>query len=232
MTGTWINVATIIGGCTIGLLLRSQLKQRFIEMVFQALGLFTLLLGVSMALSIPMDEQTVLIVIGSLILGGLAGEALNLEGRMNRLGDTLKQKLNLGSPRFTEGLATAFLLFCIGPMSTIGAINDGLGIEQATLITKSTLDGVSSIALTAGFGFGIVLTIFPLILLQGGTSLLAQSLQAWLTEATIGPMTIVGGIMLIGLGINILNIKKLRIMNLLPALLLAIGFTLLAEHLF
>lgn len=218
MTATWINVGTVILGTLIGLIVKSRLKPQYEEIVLQTLGLYTLLLGVIMG----MKGNEVVAIILSLVIGAVIGEAIQLSKHFNRLGEEFGKRVPGSSPSFSQGLSIAFLLFCIGPMSTLGALEDGLGQTPSLLYTKSILDGVTSVVLSASFGPGIVLTIFPLILLQGGTSLLAQSLQGFLDTHLIDQLSAVGGVMMLGIGINILKIKDLKVINMLPALILII----------
>ena len=218
MIGTLINAGAVITGSCIGLLLHTRLPRRIVTIVFQALGLFTIFLGVTMALK----TQNFLVMIFSLVTGSIIGEAVNIALYMERFTDFLKQKLNLQSQRFTEGFITAFILFCVGSMTILGAFEEGLGGKPNLLMTKSVMDGFSSIALSAAFGIGVIFSVIPLLLYQGGLTLFASSLQDILSEALINEMTAVGGILLIGLGIDILEIKRLRILNMVPALLVAI----------
>ena len=227
MTATWITAGTILIGGLLGLLIKSRLRKRYEEIVFQALGLYTLLLGVTMGLK----GTEVIPIILSLVVGALIGEWLRLTDRFETLGTWVGDRIPGNQAAFSEGLSTAFLLFCIGPMSTLGALEDGLGQPPSILYTKSILDGVTSIVLTAGFGIGILVSIGPLLLVQGGTSLLAGFLKPLLDTGLIDQLSCVGGVMLIGLGMNILGIAKLRVMNMLPALLLVILFVKLQAFL-
>ncbi len=218
MTGTLVNVAAVLAGSLLGLLIKNRMPKRLTEIVFQVLGLFTLFLGVSMALK----TNHLIYLIFSLLLGGISGELLRLEERMDRFGAFLKRKLPGNNERFQEGLITAFLLFCMGSMTILGAIEEGINNNPDLLLTKSLMDGFSSIALAAALGVGVLFSVIPLLIFQGGLTLLASSVQDFLLPEMIAEITAVGGVMLIGLGINILGIKKLRIMNMLPALLFVI----------
>ena len=218
MTGTLVNVAAVLAGSLLGLLIKNRMPKRLTEIVFQVLGLFTLFLGVSMALK----TNHLIYLIFSLLLGGISGELLRLEERMDRFGAFLKRKLPGNNERFQEGLITAFLLFCMGSMTILGAIEEGINNNPDLLLTKSLMDGFSSIALAAALGVGVLLSAIPLLIFQGGLTLLASSVQDFLLPEMIAEITAVGGVMLIGLGINILGIKKLRIMNMLPALLFVV----------
>jgi len=215
MLGTFVNVGTIILGSAIGLLLKNKLPKKIVTIVFQAIGLFTIALGVFMSLK----GQHFLLIVFSLILGSIVGEWINIDHYMNRFSEKLKVKIKSTNEKFTEGLITAFLLYCMGSMTILGAFDEGLGNGSELLITKSVMDGFSSIALASALGIGVMFSVIPLFLYQGGLTLFAVYLQDVLTTVYINEITAVGGILLIGLGINILEIKSLRIINMIPALL-------------
>lgn len=216
MLGTIINTgAVIVGGC-LGLIIKKKLAERYQDIFFQAVGLFTLALGVKMA----MEMSNVMFIIFSLIIGGIVGEALKLEERTEYVSEKIKAMTKTKNDKFTEGLITAFLLFCMGSMSIIGPIEEGIkgGISDL-LLTKSLMDGFSAFMLSSTLGFGVVLSAFPLFVYQGTITIFAEFIGNSIEQDTIKNLTAVGGILLIGLGINILNIKHLRIINLLPALI-------------
>ena len=218
MLGTIVNVLAVIIGGSIGLLLNKKLPQRFVTIFFQVVGLFTLFLGFSMA----METTHVLHMIMALISGAVIGEALNLERRMERLGNRLKIRLKLGNEKFAEGLLTAFLLYCMGSLTILGAIEEGMGGSSELLLIKSMMDGVSSIALASGLGIGVIFSAIPLLIYQGGITLLAMGFGEFFPALFVTELSAVGGILLIGLGINILDIKKIKVMNMLPALLMIV----------
>ncbi len=218
MLGTIVNVITVVAGGSIGLLLNKKLPDRFVKIFFQVVGLFTLFLGFSMAL----ETTHVLHMIMALITGAVIGEALKLEQRMETLGDKLKSRLKLGNEKFTEGLLTAFLLYCMGSLTILGAIEEGMGGSPKLLLIKSLMDGVSSVALASGLGIGVVFSAIPLLIYQGGITLLAMGFGEFLPEVYITELSAIGGILLIGLGISILEIKKIKVMNMLPALLMIV----------
>ena len=218
MLGTIVNVITVVAGGSIGLLLNKKLPDRFVKIFFQVVGLFTLFLGLSMA----METTHVLHMIMALITGAVIGEALKLEQRMETLGDKLKSRLKLGNEKFTEGLLTAFLLYCMGSLTILGAIEEGMGGSPRLLLIKSLMDGVSSIALASGLGIGVVFSAIPLLIYQGGITLLAMGFGEFFPEVYITELSAVGGILLIGLGISILEIKKIKVMNMLPALVMIV----------
>jgi len=214
MIGTLVNTAAVIIGGTIGLLLKKNMPERVTSIYFQAIGLFTTAIGISMV--VKMDH--ILIVVGSLAIGSLLGEWLNLERGVERFSEYMIRRFRIGSEKFSEGLITAFLMYCIGAMTIVGAINEGTGGSSEVLFTKSMMDGFASIILASAFGFGVIVSAVPLFIFQGGITLLAMYAGSFFTPVIIQGLTSVGGILLIGLGINILEIKKLRIMNMLPSL--------------
>jgi len=218
MLGTIVNVLAVIIGGSIGLLLNKKLPQRFVTIFFQVVGLFTLFLGFSMA----METTHVLHMIMALISGAVIGEALNLERRMERLGNRLKIRLKLGNEKFAEGLLTAFLLYCMGSLTILGAIEEGMGGSSELLLIKSMMDGVSSIALASGLGIGVIFSAIPLLIYQGGITLLAMGFGEFFPALFVTELSAVGGILLIVLCINILDIKKIKVMNMLPALLMIV----------
>lgn len=214
MIGTLVNTAAVIVGGAIGLLLKKNMPQRITTIYFQAVGLFTLAIGISMV--VKMDH--ILIVVASMALGSLLGEWLNIEAGAEKLSEYLKKKFRIGSDKFSEGLITAFLLFCIGSMTILGTIQEGTGGSSDLLFTKSLMDFFSAILLASAFGFGVIISAIPLFIFQTILTLIAMYAGRFFTPEIIQGLTSVGGILLIGLGINILEIKKLRIMNMLPAL--------------
>ncbi len=218
MIGTIVNTVAVIGGGTIGLLLKKRMPERVTTIYFQAIGLFTLAIGASMAVKM----ERILIVVASLAIGSLLGEWWNLEQGAERMGDKLKARFRMGSERFTEGLVTAFLLFCVGSMTILGTIQEGVEGNPDLLFTKSLMDFFSAILLASAFGIGVVFTALPLFVFQAALTLLAKYAATFFTEEIIVGLTSTGGIMLIGLGINILGIKKLRVMNMLPSLVIVV----------
>ena len=225
LTGTIVNVAAVAIGSSVGLLVGARLPKKITTSVFNAMGLFTMFLGVYMALK----GQNFLVMVFSLIIGTIAGEMMLLETKVEGLSDRLKKALKLGNPKFTEGMLTAFLLFCMGSMTILGAIDEGVGNGSEILLTKSLMDGFSSIALASAFGIGVTFSVIPLFIFQGGITLFAYWLGEFFPEVIINDLTAVGGILLIGLGINILELKHIKIMNMLPALLFAILFSWIAN---
>ncbi len=208
---------TILVGSGLGLLFREKLPERFKKIVIQAIGIFTLLIGGSMMLK----SDNFIIVFLSLILGGITGEALRLEDGLNNLTERLRSKVSPNSPHFTEGFITATLIFCVGAMTVVGSIQEGLTGDGTLLYTKSLMDGITSLTLASGLGVGVMLSAISVFLIQGSLTLLGSRLSFLMGTSYINNLTSVGGLLIIGLGFGILEIKKIKVLNLLPALVYA-----------
>jgi uncharacterized membrane protein YqgA involved in biofilm formation len=223
MTGTIVNAGAVIVGSLIGLLLHKNLPERIVKTFFQAIGLFTIYLGIKFSL----EAKEIIILIFSLVFGAITGEVLKLDVYVDNLANRVKKLLKSDNSKFSEGLVTAFIIFCIGPMTFLGALDEGLGKYPEVLFTKSFMDGVSSIALSAGLGIGVAISAIPLFIYQGSITLFAGFLEKHLDPIVINELSATGGILLIGLGISILEIKKIKVVNLLPALVFVVIFMLL-----
>ncbi|MEM6316166.1 MAG: DUF554 domain-containing protein [Bacteroidota bacterium] len=221
--GTLINMTAIVVGSLIGLTLQQAFPPNIKLIVFQAIGLVTLLIGIQMSLKIP--DGYLLILIFSLIIGGVVGELIHLDTRLANFGDFLKDTFSIGDERFTEGLVTAFLLYCVGSMTIVGAIEEGISGNRELLMIKSTLDGVSSIAFASTYGVGVLFSIIPMFLFQGGMTVLAKRLKPIFTPIIIAQLSAVGGLLILGIGIRLLELGTINIENLLPSLLTIVAFT-------
>jgi uncharacterized membrane protein YqgA involved in biofilm formation len=217
MIGTIVNVAAVAAGSTLGLIIRNRMPEKITKLVFQAIGLFTLFLGIKMA----MATDNLLIMIFSLVIGSILGQWWNIEKQINRFSDWVKGKTKSSNSKFSEGFLTSFLMFCMGSMTILGAIEEGIGGNPDLLLAKSLLDGFSSIALAAAMGIGVLFSIIPLFIYQGGLTLLASYVQNSLSSGVINEISAVGGILLIGLGLTILEVKKIPVINMIPAILVA-----------
>lgn len=225
MTGTLINVAAILAGSLLGLAFGKVLPDRARETIISGLGLFTILIGVQMFL----ETQNALIVLGGLLVGGLIGEALKIEGGLNNLGARLEARFGAegdasatARARFVRGFMTTSLLFIIGPMAILGAIQDGLMDDYQLLAIKAILDGFASFAFASTLGIGVLFSAPVVLLYQGGISLLAAQIQGVMTTAMTGEMTATGGVLLVGLAVsNLLEIKEIRVGNFLPGLVVS-----------
>lgn len=221
-TGSLVNAAAIILGSILGLALHGRLAERFRRIVFQGLGLSVLLIGLQMALV----GKNPIILTFSILLGGLLGEGLRLDQRFESLGLRAKDALRSANPDFTEGLITASLIFCVGAMAIIGSFDEGIRGDATVLYTKSILDGFGSMALAATFGSGVLFSFVPVLVYQGGLTLFAGMFQQHFPPLVISQLTATGGLLIVGIGLTLLDIKRINISNLLPALLVVVVLTL------
>jgi uncharacterized membrane protein YqgA involved in biofilm formation len=225
--GTLLNLAAIGAGASIGALLGDRVPERLRETLVAALGLFTLALGVQQALASFGDDLTramgrsaPLLVLGALLAGGLAGEAVRLEGRLERLGEAVKRRLG-GQAAFVEGFVLASLVACVGPLAVLGAFADGLRGDLGLLAVKSLLDGFAMLAFASTLGWGVAASGLSVLVYQGGLTVLAAGLRQVMTPAVVAAMTAVGGLLVIAIGLRLLGLLRIRVANLLPAVLLA-----------
>jgi len=223
--GSLINAAVIVAGGCIGMLLGNRLPERVRLIVFQGLGLCTLAIGMQMAFK----ASNPLYMVGSILVGAVIGELIRLEDRITSGGEAVKRLLKSGNTRFTDGFVAATLLFCIGSMAIIGPLEEGLNGDRTIVLTKAMLDFFAAIALGAALGSGVMFSAFPLLIYQGSITLFADSLRPYVSELIKSELTAVGGIMIIGIGINLLEIKKIRLSSLLPALVVVIIICLIAQ---
>jgi hypothetical protein len=214
--GSLTNALAILLGGGLGLLFRSRIPERLTRTAFQALGLFMLYLGVDMA----RRTHNPLIPIFALVLGGVIGEALDLDARVTRFAEAVRRALRGGS-HFVEAFLTSSLLFCIGSMAVLGAVEEGLGGYPKLLLTKSLIDGFSALALVVTLGSGVLVSAFPILAYEGGLTLAARFLAPCLSAPVVDELSSTGGILLLGLSLGILEIKEIKVVNLLPALVAA-----------
>jgi uncharacterized protein len=246
--GTLVNVVTVLLGTVIGVLVGHRLRQRTRDVVTDGLGLVTLLIAATAAMSVADPALTeavgasapMLIVLGSLLLGGITGSILGIEDRLERFGgwlqQTLERKVARRLPhghaqasesdttrrqRFIEGFVTASLVFCVGPLTVLGSLNDGLGNGPDQLFLKSALDGFAAIAFAASLGWGVGASVLALVAVQGSLTVLGAVLGDVLPDAHVAALTAAGGLMLVGLAFRLLRIKQVPVGDLLPGLLIA-----------
>lgn len=218
MKGTLVNTAAIAGGSLLGLFLQKGVSERYQKIVMQSLALAVLVIGFQMA----GKSINFLIVILSLAGGSLVGEWLELDERLNRLGTLLGKQLSVGSAaRFSEGFVTASLVYCVGAMAIVGALQDGLTGDSATLYAKSLLDGVSAVVFASTLGVGVLFSAVSVLLYQGAITLLASVVSPWLSPAMIAELTGTGGVLIIAIGVNMLGVTKIKVASLLPAIVAA-----------
>lgn len=220
---TFVNMFTVAIGSLLGLWLQSIFTEDIQSIVFQAVGLGTILIGLKMSLKLP--DGYMLIFIFAMIIGGISGQLMGLAEMMAGLSDQLKSSIGASDSNFTEGLITAFLLFCIGSMTIVGALEEGLSKDRNLLYVKSTLDGFTAIALTATYGIGVLFSIIPMLLFQGGITVLAELLKPVFDAKTLDLVSSIGGILIIAISINMLQLGNVTLENLLPALLVGIIFS-------
>lgn len=223
MTGTLLNVATVLLGGTLGLLFGARLPDRLKGTVVSGMGLFTAALGIQMFFK----TENALIVLGALLIGALLGEWWKIEDHLQSLGRILEQRFMPdpqpgAAPRFVRGFLTASLLFCVGPMTILGSIQDGLSGDYNLLAVKSVLDGFASLAFASTLGVGVLFSSLVVLVYQGSISLLAAQLNAFISPTMMNEMTAAGGVILLGLALSsLLEIKTIRVGNFLPALAIA-----------
>jgi uncharacterized membrane protein YqgA involved in biofilm formation len=222
MIGTLINFVAILVGSAVGVLFGSRLSENLKNTVVSGMGLFTSAVGLQMFLK----TENALIVLGSLILGAILGEWWGVENGIQNLGVWLEKrfsgKSDGSSSHFVRGFLTASVLYCTGPMAVLGSISDGLRGEYLTLSIKSVLDGFLSVAFASTLGIGVAFSALPVLVYQGSISLLAAQLNAIVTPTMMNEMTATGGVLLMGIGISsLLELKKIRVGNFLPALAIA-----------
>ena len=232
MIAVFVNMATVIAGSLLGILLRNRLKERLQHALMKALGLCTALIAVSGAVA----TENVLCVIVCMVLGTVLGEALHIDDGIEHAGDAIKAKLfkgRLGESRFTEGFVSACILFCIGSMTIVGSLEAGINHNYSIIYAKSTLDFVSSMAFGAAMGLGVTCSAVFILVFQGGLTLLAAWVGPALSTQVVTEMSAVGGVILIGMAINLLELgrERIKVSNMLPAIFLPILYFPLADWL-
>lgn len=218
MIGTIVNTIAVIVGASIGLIIKKGIPERIGDSLMKALALCTIFIGISGAFK---GENTLVMII-SMVLGTLIGEAIDIDKHINNGVRKIEQKFTKGKSNLSQGFISASLLFCIGSMTIVGAMNAGLSGDNTMLFTKSTLDFCSSIIFASTLGVGVLLSSIFVLLYQGGLTLLAIAAAPLLSTAVINEMTCVGSLVIIATGLNILGVTKLKLMNYLPAMFLPI----------
>ncbi|MGI8887833.1 MAG: DUF554 domain-containing protein [Nocardioidaceae bacterium] len=232
--GTVVNVATVLLGSGVGVVIGHRLPARTRDVVTDALGLVTLLVAALSALAVTEkvlsdavgDSAPILIVLGALLIGGITGSLLRIEERLEGLGGWLQSRLTRGSQtaerlRFIEGFLAASLLFCVGPLTVLGSLSDGLGNGSEQLVLKAVLDGFASIAFAASFGWGVAASALVVLVVQGSLTVLGATLGSFLPDAHLATVTATGGLLLVGVALRLLQVKQVPVGDLLPALVVA-----------
>ena len=217
LLGTAVNVAAIVLGSIVGLLLRRRLPRRITSILTQGLGLVTVLIGIKMMLV----TENVLVVLLSVVAGGVVGELIQIESRLDALGVRIEKKLGRQRGTFAKAFVTSSLLYCVGPLAILGALQDGLRGDYSLLLTKAGLDGIASVAFASTLGIGVLFSALPVLAYQGSITVGASLLAPYLTTSVINEMTATGGLLILGIGLNVLKVTKIRVGNMLPAILIA-----------
>jgi uncharacterized membrane protein YqgA involved in biofilm formation len=229
--GTVVNVAAVLVGCGLGLVLGQRFRQETRDLITQVLGLFSLVLGgraIAQGFSPALSEQVsenapVLVVLAALLIGALIGAWIRLEQRLDGAAEWLRGKVarNSDKGRFIEAAVSSTLIFCVGPLSILGSLSDGLGTGAEQLFVKSVMDGFAAIAFTSSLGIGVMASVIPLAVYQGAFTVLGFFLGNFMSAGQVDGLTATGGVILLGLGIRLAGIKRIQIGNLLPALAVA-----------
>lgn len=216
MLGTIVNALAIVAGTALGLILKSGIRENYRETIVNALALSVLLIGMMGAIK----TQNILLLIFCLVLGSFLGEALKIEDRLNGLGLWIERRTSSTDGSVAKAFVTASLVFCVGSMAIVGSIESGLTGNHQTLFAKSLLDGVCSIFLSASLGFGVIFSAIAVFVYQGILTLAASGLKIFLTNEMIQEISAIGGVLIMAIGLNLLNVKKIKVGNMLPAIIL------------
>ena len=225
MLGTIVNTVAIIAGSLIGLLFKGSIPEKYGKTIMHAIGLAVILIGLKTALK----TDDILIIIISLAIGSVMGELLHIEDWLERLGKGLGRLLPGDNDGVAKGFVTASLVYCVGAMAIVGALESGLSGNHQTLFAKSLLDGIGSILFASTLGIGVLFSALSVFLYQGAITLAASTLKPFLTPGVVAQMSAVGGLLILAIGINLLEIKKLKIGNMLPAIFIPLIYQLLKK---
>lgn len=234
--GTIVNTVAILAGGIIGTVVKSGLPQRYRSIVMQAVGLAVVIIGVSGALQeifrvLPgegrLGSDYIMLMILSLVIGSVIGEWIDIDARLDRIGQWLQNRFAAGDGNFVQGFVTASLVFCVGAMAILGALEDGLKGDTKTLYAKSILDGITSIVFASTMGIGVVFSAVSVLIYQGSITLAAGFVKPWLTPEVTCQMSLVGSVLIMAIGINLLDIKKIKVGNMLPAIFIPVVYDFL-----
>ena len=217
LSGTLLNAATVLIGGLIGTRLGARLPERLRATVVRGLGLFTIALGLQGAL----QTRNVIILLFAILLGGLAGSALSLDARLRGIGDALQRRLAAKGGRVSEAFVTTSIVFCVGPLTFLGAIQNGISGDARLLTIKSVLDGFAALAFAASLGWGVLLSVITILVYQGALAAGASLFAHALTESMLGEMSAAGGLLVMGVGLRLLEIKDVQVADFLPAIFIA-----------
>lgn len=225
MLGTVVNAAAIIIGSLLGLLLKGGIPDKFKVTMMQAISLAVILIGLKMAFR----SNQILLIIFSLVIGGVTGELLKIEDRLEGLGNRLEKRFSKKGNGISRGFVVASLIFCIGSMAIVGSLESGLSGNHQTLFAKSALDGISSIVFASTLGIGVLFSAVSVFVYQGTITLTASAVKVFLIPVVIDQMTAVGGLLIVAIGINLLEIKKINVGNMLPAIFMPLIYFMMKQ---
>jgi uncharacterized membrane protein YqgA involved in biofilm formation len=225
LLGTFVNCIAIIAGSLLGMLLRSGIPSQYKRTIIQALGLAVILIGLKGAL----QTEAILLIIFSLVIGSVLGELLRIEDRLESLGQWFETRLDRAGNGIAKGFVTASLVYCVGSMAIVGSLESGLAGNHQTLFAKSVLDGVSAIIFASSLGAGVLLSSVSVLLYQGGLTLGAAFIKQFLIPSTVSQMSAVGGLLIMAIGINLLEIQRIRVANMLPAVFMPLLYFMLRQ---
>ncbi len=218
--GTIVNSVAVVAGALLGVFLRKGIKDQYTSTIMDGMALAVVIIGVMGAL----EMNNLIVVLASIVVGSIIGERLDLDKRLENLGASMEKRFGRGDSDFSKGFIMASLVYCIGAMAILGALESGLTGNHETLYAKSVLDGVSAVIFASTFGIGVAFSAVAVFLYQGAITLLASSVKDLLTPEVINEMSSIGGILIMAIGINILGIKKVKIANMLPAIFIPIVY--------
>ncbi len=228
MLGTIVNSAAIIAGGILGLIIKNNLPERFKQIINQAIGLAVVFIGISGSISkLILPDANPMLFILSLIIGSVLGEFLKIEDKLDALGRFLESKFSASGGTFAQGFVSASLVYCIGTMAIIGALESGIQGNHTVLFAKSVLDGVSSVVFASTLGLGVLFSSATVFVYQGSITLFARVISPYLTEQMINSISVVGGILITALGLKILDIKNFKVGNMLPAIIVPVVYYLI-----
>ena len=221
MLGTLVNAGAIIAGSLLGVLLKGGLPEKMSQTIMQGVGLCVMLIGLTVAVK---GEAHIMPIIGFIVVGTLIGEGIDIEKRLELLGDRLEKRFSKSGSTFSKGFVTASLLYCVGAMAIMGSLESGLQNKHDILFAKAILDGIISVVLASTLGIGVLFSAFSVFLYQGLITVLASHLTSVLTDTVILQMSATGGLLIVGLGISMILPHKVKVGNMLPAVLLPIAY--------
>ena len=219
LSGAVVNFFAVIIAGALGLLFKKGIPEKVKTTLMYGMALCVMYIGIT---GLFEEGANIIVIIISFALGSVIGELVDFDGAINRLGDKLQKKLSRNDSRFAEGFVTATLLFCVGAMTVVGSIDSGINGDNSTLYSKTVIDSVATIALTSTFGAGVVFAALPVLIIEGGITLLAVFVSPILTETAITQMSVIGSALIIALSLNMLEVTKIKVMNYLPSILLPI----------